>query len=165
MHLVSKERKQVSIPKGGIIHFDEGETIRGRLIAGNGCIRKRRTKQRSGHVVSIGTMLVDQPLAGAHSALPVITKSTLPVFSRALAMEYLADGIRANTISAGVVDTPMHANDDHYVLRKLHPIPRLVQMSEAEYLCPKTNRDVVLLIARSERLPLPVNQEPRQPHG
>ena len=58
MHLVSKERKQVSIPKGGIIHFDEGETIRGRLIAGNGCIRKRRTKQRSGHVVSIGTMRI-----------------------------------------------------------------------------------------------------------
>jgi NAD(P)-dependent dehydrogenase (short-subunit alcohol dehydrogenase family) len=45
-------------------------------------------------------------------------------------MEYVADGIRANTISPGVVDTPMHAADDHELLKKLHPIPRLVQISE-----------------------------------
>lgn len=87
-------------------------------------------KQKSGHIVSISTVLVDQPLAGAHISLPVLTKSTIPAFSRALAMEYVADGIRFNTISPGVVDTPMHANDDHEILKKLHPIPRLVQISE-----------------------------------
>ena len=87
-------------------------------------------KRRSGHVVSISTVLTDQPLAGAPISLPVITKSTMPAFSRALAMEYVAEGIRANTISPGVVDTPMHANDDHAALEKLHPIPRLVQISE-----------------------------------
>jgi len=87
-------------------------------------------KQKSGHVVSISTTLTDQPLAGAPISLPVITKSTIPAFSRALAMECLADGIRANTISPGVVDTPMHANDDQEALKKLHPIPRLVQVSE-----------------------------------
>jgi NAD(P)-dependent dehydrogenase (short-subunit alcohol dehydrogenase family) len=87
-------------------------------------------KQKSGHIVGISTVLTDQPLAGAHISLPVITKSTIPAFSRALAMEYVADGIRANTISLGVVDTPMHANDDHEFLKKLHPVPRLVQVSE-----------------------------------
>ncbi len=88
------------------------------------------SKQKSGHVVGISTVLVDQPLAGAHISLPVLTKSTIPAFSRALAMEYVTDGIRFNTISPGVVDTPMHANDDHELLKKLHPIPRLVQISE-----------------------------------
>jgi NAD(P)-dependent dehydrogenase (short-subunit alcohol dehydrogenase family) len=87
-------------------------------------------KQKSGHVVSISTVLADQPLAGAHIALPVITKSTIPAFSRALAMEYVADGIRFNTISPGVVDTPMHANDDHELLKKLNPVNRLIQISE-----------------------------------
>jgi NAD(P)-dependent dehydrogenase (short-subunit alcohol dehydrogenase family) len=87
-------------------------------------------KQKSGHIVGISTALVDQPLAGAHTALPIITKSTIPAFSRALAMEYVTDGIRLNTISPGVVNTPMHANDDHEFLKKLHPIPRLVQISE-----------------------------------
>jgi NAD(P)-dependent dehydrogenase (short-subunit alcohol dehydrogenase family) len=60
----------------------------------------------------------------------VLTKATVPAFSRALAMEFVADGIRANTISPGVDDTPMHANDDHEVLKSLHPIHRLVQVSE-----------------------------------
>jgi NAD(P)-dependent dehydrogenase (short-subunit alcohol dehydrogenase family) len=87
-------------------------------------------KQKSGHIVSISTVLTDQPFAGAQISLPVLTKSTIPAFSRALAMEFVADGIRANTISPGVVDTPMHANDDHEILKKLHPIPRLVAISE-----------------------------------
>jgi NAD(P)-dependent dehydrogenase (short-subunit alcohol dehydrogenase family) len=87
-------------------------------------------KQKSGHVVSISTVLTDQPLAGAPISLPVITKSTIPAFGRALAMEYVADGIRFNTLSLGIVDTPMHANDDHEFLKKLHPVPRLVQVTE-----------------------------------
>jgi len=87
-------------------------------------------KQKSGHIVGISTALTDQPLAGAPIVLPVITKSTIPAFSRALAMEFVADGIRANTISAGVVDTPMHANDDHEFLKKLSPAGRLIEVSE-----------------------------------
>lgn len=87
-------------------------------------------KQKLGHIVTIGTVLVDQPLAGAHISLQVITKSTIPAFSRALAMEFFADGIRVNTISPGTVNTPMHAHDDHEALKKLHPIPRLVEVSE-----------------------------------
>jgi len=87
-------------------------------------------KQKSGHVVGISTVLTDQPLAAAPISLPVLTKATIPAFGRALAMEYVADGIRFNTVSLGIVDTPMHANDDHEFLKKLHPIPRLVQVQE-----------------------------------
>jgi NAD(P)-dependent dehydrogenase (short-subunit alcohol dehydrogenase family) len=87
-------------------------------------------RQKSGHIVSISTMLTDQPLAGAPIALPVITKSTIPAFSRALAMECVADGIRVNTISPGIVDTPMNANEDHEMLKKLNPLRRLIQISE-----------------------------------
>lgn len=87
-------------------------------------------KQKSGHIVGISTDVVDQPLAGTHLMLPVISKSTVPAFNRALAMEFAADGIRANTISPGVVNTPMHTPEEHEALKKLHPIPRLVQISE-----------------------------------
>jgi NAD(P)-dependent dehydrogenase (short-subunit alcohol dehydrogenase family) len=113
---------------------EDFETMIGTNIAGYFFVTQQvvaqMRKQKSGHIVSISTVLVDQPLAGAPISLPVITKSTIPAFSRALAMEYVADGIRVNTISPGVVDTPMHANDDHEFLKKLHPIPRLVQISE-----------------------------------
>jgi NAD(P)-dependent dehydrogenase (short-subunit alcohol dehydrogenase family) len=87
-------------------------------------------KQKSGHIVGISTVLVDQPLAGTTITLQVITKSTIPAFHRALAMEFVADGIRANTISPSVVDTPMHDKDDHEILKKRQPIPRLVKISE-----------------------------------
>jgi NAD(P)-dependent dehydrogenase (short-subunit alcohol dehydrogenase family) len=87
-------------------------------------------KQKSGHIVSISTVLTDQPLAGAPITLPVITKSTIPAFSRALAMECVADGIRVNTISPGIVDTPMNAREDHEILKRLSPARRLVQISE-----------------------------------
>ena len=87
-------------------------------------------KQKSGHIVSISAVVAEQPLAGAPISLPVITKSSIPAFSRALAMEFVADGIRANTISPGVVDTPMHAIDDHEQLKLLSPARRLIQVSE-----------------------------------
>ncbi|MDB6017982.1 MAG: Short-chain dehydrogenase/reductase [Pedosphaera sp.] len=113
---------------------EDFETMIGTNVAGYFFVTQQvvvhMRKQKSGHIVSISTVLVDQPLAGAPISLQVITKSTIPAFSRALAMEYVAAGIRVNTISPGVVDTPMHANDDHELLKKLHPIPRLVQISE-----------------------------------
>jgi NAD(P)-dependent dehydrogenase (short-subunit alcohol dehydrogenase family) len=84
--------------------------------------------QKSGHIVSISTVLVDQPMSG--TSLPVLTKSSIPAMSRQLAIEYAADGIRVNTVSPGVVDTPMHANDDHQALKKLHPIQRLAEVSD-----------------------------------
>jgi NAD(P)-dependent dehydrogenase (short-subunit alcohol dehydrogenase family) len=106
-----------------------GTNVAGYFFVTQQAIAQMR-KQKSGHIVSISTVLTDQPLAGAPISLPVITKSTIPAFSRALAMEYVADGIRVNTISPGVVDTPMHANDNHEVLKKLNPAGRLVQISE-----------------------------------
>lgn len=87
-------------------------------------------KQQSGHVVTISTVLTDQPLAGSPASLQILTKATIPAFSRALAMEYVADGIRFNTISLGTVDTPMHAHDNPDNLKKLNPAGRLVQIPE-----------------------------------
>jgi NAD(P)-dependent dehydrogenase (short-subunit alcohol dehydrogenase family) len=113
---------------------EDFETMIGTNVAGYFFVTQEAVaqmrKQQSGHIVSISTVLTDQPLAGAPIALAVSTKSTIPAFSRALAMECVADGIQANTISPGVVDTPMHANDDHEGLKKLNPAGRLVQVSE-----------------------------------
>jgi NADP-dependent 3-hydroxy acid dehydrogenase YdfG len=49
-------------------------------------VAAQMSKQKSGHIVGISTVLTDQPLAGAAISLPVLTKSTIPVFNRALAM-------------------------------------------------------------------------------
>lgn len=87
-------------------------------------------KQKSGHIVNISTTMVDQPIAGVPASLPVLTKSTMPAVSRELAIEYAKDSIRVNTISPGVVDTPMHGKDNHEFLKSLHPIHRLATVSD-----------------------------------
>jgi NAD(P)-dependent dehydrogenase (short-subunit alcohol dehydrogenase family) len=113
---------------------EDFETLIGTNVAGYFYITQQvieqMVRQKAGHIINISTVLTDQPLAHAPISFQVLTKSSIPGFTRALAMEYVAQGIRVNTISPGVVDTPMHANDDHEFLKTLHPIPRLVQISE-----------------------------------
>jgi len=45
-------------------------------------------------------------------------------------LEYATNGIRVNTVSLGIINTPMHADDDHDPLRKFHPIARLGEVSD-----------------------------------
>jgi NAD(P)-dependent dehydrogenase (short-subunit alcohol dehydrogenase family) len=87
-------------------------------------------KQKSGHVVSISAVLAEQPSASVTALLAVLSKSPLPAASKALALEYAANNIRFNTVSPGVINTPMHANDDHEALAKFHPLARLGEISD-----------------------------------
>jgi NAD(P)-dependent dehydrogenase (short-subunit alcohol dehydrogenase family) len=50
--------------------------------------------------------------------------------NKALALEYAADNIRFNTVSPGVINTPMHANEDHTALAKFHPLGRMGEISD-----------------------------------
>jgi len=84
--------------------------------------------QKSGHVVNISAVVADQPSAG--SLLAVLSKSTMPAVSKALAIEFAADNIRFNTVSPGVVDTPMHAGGDYAELAKWHPLGRVGQIAD-----------------------------------
>ena len=87
-------------------------------------------KQNSGHVVSISGVSVDQPSGAATELLAVLSKSPMPAASKALALEYAAKNIRFNTVSPAVVNTPMHANDDHAALAKFHPLARMGETSD-----------------------------------
>jgi NAD(P)-dependent dehydrogenase (short-subunit alcohol dehydrogenase family) len=87
-------------------------------------------KQKSGHVVDISAVVADQPSAAAPAVLAVLSKSPMPAVNRALALEYAAYNIRFNTVSPGVINTPMHANDDHAALAKSHPLARMGEISD-----------------------------------
>jgi NAD(P)-dependent dehydrogenase (short-subunit alcohol dehydrogenase family) len=64
-------------------------------------------KQNSGHVVNISAVLVDQPSRAAPALLAVLSKSPMPAVTKALALEYAANNIRFNTVSPGIINTPM----------------------------------------------------------
>ena len=87
-------------------------------------------KQKSGHVVNISAVLADQPSGRVPALLAVLSKSTMPAASKALALEYAPNNIRFNTVSPGNVNTPMHANDDHAALAKFHPLGRIAEVSD-----------------------------------
>src|SRR5258708_34012522 len=87
-------------------------------------------KQNSGHVVNISAVLADQPSRSVPAVLAVLSKSTMPAVSKALALECAANNIRFNTVSPGKVNTPMHANDDHAALAKFHPLGRIAEISD-----------------------------------
>jgi NAD(P)-dependent dehydrogenase (short-subunit alcohol dehydrogenase family) len=87
-------------------------------------------KQHSGHVVNISTVLADQPSGAVPALLAVLSKSTMPAVSKALALEYAANNIRFNTVSPGNINTPMHAKDDHAALAKFHPLARMGEISD-----------------------------------
>ena len=78
-----------------------------------------------GHVVNMTTTLVEHADARVPSALASLTKGGIAAVTKSLAIEYARKGIRVNAISPGVIDTPMHASDDHAALAALHPLGRI----------------------------------------
>jgi len=91
---------------------------------------REMVKAGSGHVVTISTSLVVQPIRGVNAFGTYLSKSALNGATKSLAIEYSDQGIRFNAIGAGIIDTPMHAPENHEFLKSLHPIPRLGTVDE-----------------------------------
>ncbi|MGO4303281.1 SDR family NAD(P)-dependent oxidoreductase [Cupriavidus sp. RAF12] len=87
-------------------------------------------KNKSGHVVSITTSLVDHAISGVPSVLASLTKGGLNAATKSLAIEYAKTGIRANAVSPGIIKSPMHAPETHEALGALHPVGHMGEMSD-----------------------------------
>ncbi|CAM3274623.1 SDR family NAD(P)-dependent oxidoreductase [Pseudomonas fluorescens] len=87
-------------------------------------------KQRAGHIVNITTSLVDHAIDGVPSVLASLTKGGLSAATKSLAIEYAKRGIRVNAVSPGIIKTPMHGEDTHAALGRLHPVGRMGEASD-----------------------------------
>jgi len=85
----------------------------------------RNSGTRRGHVVNISTSLVDHANTAVPSALASLTKGGLNAVTRSLAIEYAARGVRVNTVSPGIIRTPMHAEEAYDTLAALHPVGQM----------------------------------------
>jgi NAD(P)-dependent dehydrogenase (short-subunit alcohol dehydrogenase family) len=83
-----------------------------------------------GHIVNISTSLVDHANSQVPSVLASLTKGGLDAATKALAIEYASQGIRANAVALGVIRTPMHDPSSYDALAKLHPVDRLGEIDD-----------------------------------
>ena len=65
-------------------------------------------KKGHGHIVTITTSLVDQPMSSVPAVLASLTKGALSAATKALAIEYARTGVRVNAVSLRIIKTPMH---------------------------------------------------------
>ena len=83
-----------------------------------------------GHVVNISTSLVDHANSQVPSVLASLTKGGLNAATKALAIEYASQGIRANAVALGIIKTPMHDPASYEMLGKLHPVGHMGEIDD-----------------------------------
>ena len=81
-------------------------------------------KQGGGHIVQISTSLVEHALQNVPAVLASLSKGAWVAATRGLAMELASSNIRVNTISLGIVETPLHKNSNPDDLRWFSPLNR-----------------------------------------
>jgi len=104
-------------------------TLAGFLYVSQLCV-KQMLRQKNGCIVNLSTTLVGHANASAPASVQIMIKGGLDAVTRALALEYATDGIRVNTLAAGVINTPMHKPDTHEHLKLLNPLGRLGEIPE-----------------------------------
>jgi NAD(P)-dependent dehydrogenase (short-subunit alcohol dehydrogenase family) len=91
---------------------------------------KAMNSQGQGHVVTITTSLVDQPMTSVPAVLASLTKGALNSATKSLAIECARSGVRVNAVSPGIIKTPMHPVEAHQALASLHPMGRMGEISD-----------------------------------
>jgi NAD(P)-dependent dehydrogenase (short-subunit alcohol dehydrogenase family) len=93
-------------------------------------VKQMVAQERGGVVIGVSSAMVEHPIAGVYSSLPMITKGGLEAITRSLAMEYANQRIRFTAVSPGIVDTPMHANNPKEFLKSLSPMGEISDVAD-----------------------------------
>jgi NAD(P)-dependent dehydrogenase (short-subunit alcohol dehydrogenase family) len=107
-----------------------GVNLRGFFEVSRAAVAAMLSREGGGHIVNISTSLVDHANSQVPAALASLTKGGLDAVTKALAIEYAAQGIRSNAVALGVIQTPMHDPSTYEFLAKLHPVGRMGKIDD-----------------------------------
>jgi NAD(P)-dependent dehydrogenase (short-subunit alcohol dehydrogenase family) len=93
-------------------------------------VKQMLVQDAGGSVTTITAALADNPILGAPSSIPMITKGGLNTVTRSLAIEYAKKHIRFNAVAPGVVDTPMHTDHPQEFLKTLSPMGTISEVQD-----------------------------------
>jgi NAD(P)-dependent dehydrogenase (short-subunit alcohol dehydrogenase family) len=107
-----------------------GVNLRGFFEVSRAAVAAMLSREGGGHIVNVSTSLVDHANSQVPSALASLTKGGLNAVTKALAIEYAAQGIRVNAVALGVIETPMHDPSTYEFLAQLHPVGQMGQIED-----------------------------------
>jgi NAD(P)-dependent dehydrogenase (short-subunit alcohol dehydrogenase family) len=88
-------------------------------------------RRYGGHVVNISATLAEVANSRTPEALAALTKGGLAAVTRSLAVEYASRGIRVNSVSPGIIQTPLQPAESYEGLGdRLPPLGRVGQVSD-----------------------------------
>lgn len=93
-------------------------------------VKQMLAQKSGGSVISITASMAENPIAGESASLPMMTKGGIATVTRNLAIEYAKEGIRFNAVAPGVVDTPLHKNNQTAFLKTLSPMGSISSVHE-----------------------------------
>jgi NAD(P)-dependent dehydrogenase (short-subunit alcohol dehydrogenase family) len=67
---------------------------------------------KSGHIVNITASIGLNPNAKVPAVLPILIKGGLNQVTRGLALELAGSGVKVNAVAPGIIQTPMHGQDE-----------------------------------------------------
>ena len=95
-------------------------------------VQRLREKPRNGAIINITTVLTQRGASAIPSSAPVTAKGGLEALTASLAIELAPHNIRVNSVSPGIIRTPLHdLSDEQYDgLAGLHPLGRVGEVDD-----------------------------------
>ncbi|MGA9670680.1 MAG: SDR family NAD(P)-dependent oxidoreductase [Terracidiphilus sp.] len=111
-------------------HAFVSTNLKGFLFVTQLAVKRMLQQGTGGSVTSITASLADNPIAGIHASVPMITKGGLNTITRSLALEYAKDNVRFNAVAPGQVDTPLHKDTPKELMRTLSPMGAIADAND-----------------------------------
>ncbi|MET1260690.1 SDR family oxidoreductase [Flagellimonas sp. DF-77] len=121
----------LEVTEAELDHF-HGINLKGTFFTTQAAVAEM-IQQESGVVINVGTVLVDHAIGGFPATAPISSKGGIHALTRQLAAEFGKHNIRFNTISPGVIRSPLQAKigvADADSLAGLHLLNRIGEAEE-----------------------------------